>query len=181
VFGKPARPHHDQAIQDGAADPRSAHPASFYALPFAPQMIVWAMRKHLTALASGARGADDVLAVFHLADWGELHASVVGPTDVLASMTPLATLELHAVACPCLAPHEAYLLNALAHVQSGRRDEAILCLCEILAPAGARLALPHVETIAHNGRDQRLRFVYVNLSTLPRRPPRTAGGLSRVH
>src|SRR5690606_27432598 len=85
--------------------------------------------------------------------------------DTLVAACLPGKLVLHAVSCPCLAPHEAQLLNALKHLQVDRRDEALLCLCELMAPAGVRLVLPHVRAIADVLGAHGLRFVYVDMST----------------
>lgn len=159
--------------------------ANFYALPFVSQMVVWAMRKRINAMfREDARADDDVLRVFHMADWGELYAALLTIVDVLVGAGVHKRFPLHAVSCPCLAPHEAYLLNALAHLQNGCRDEAALCLCEIVAPAGARLAMPHLQAILGDVGARNLSFVFVDLSAVAPRPD-VAGirspGMNHVH
>jgi hypothetical protein len=138
-------------------------PANFYALPFASQMIVWALRKRMLALFGGNAGTDDVLPVFHMANWGELYAALLAVADVLARADLCRKLQLHAIGCPCLAPHEAHVLNALVHLQRGLPEESVLCLVETLVPDGVRQALPHLRTIAQDLVRQNLRLVFVDL------------------
>lgn len=153
--------------------------ANFYALPFASQMIVWAMRKRMHALCgddgrAGGAGADDVLAVFHMAEWGKLYSALLTVVDILLASERRADLRLHAVSCPCLAAHEAHVLNALAHLQQRMRQESVLSLCEVLSPSEVRLAMPQLETIVDDVDTQGPSFAYVDLSTLAERRPRGA-------
>lgn len=162
-----------------AAMPRAPEPElatrdpNFYVLPFAPQMIIWAVRKRLGAICDGrpGRADDEVLQVFHMANWGELYAALLTIVDLMVAGTSR-NLTVHAVSCPCLARHEAYLLNALAHLQSRHAQEAALSLCELMPPSAVRLALPHIEAVVAALSEQKLRLVFVDVSALgaPRRP-----------
>lgn len=179
--------HRAPAPTAAAADGSDAavRDANFYALPFASQMVVWAARKRINALCGLDAGTDDdVLRVFHMASLGELYTALLAIVDILVGAGVQTRFALHAVSCPCLAPHEAYLLNALAHLQAGSREDAALCLCEVLPPAGARLAMQHVQKVADDMSARALRFVFVDLSSVAARPDAPAAaapGLKRVH
>jgi hypothetical protein len=158
--------------------------ANFYALPFASQMIVWAVRKRLHVLSGADCAMDDVLHVFHLASWGELYGALLAVADVLASAAARVRLQMHAVGCPCLARHEVHLLNALAYLQSARLDEAVLCLVECLPPSDVRLTLPHLQLIADALRKQAMSFAYVVLPGIESPSPEllpASRGIGHVH
>jgi hypothetical protein len=160
------------------------HAANFYALPFASQMMVWAMRKRLNAIRIGDRGADDVLHVFHMADWGALYESLLALVDILVGTLGHDALVLHAPRCPALAGHEVHILNAVAYVQDGRTEEATRCLTQLIPPTALRLAIPHLRTIAEQVRAQCLKFVYVDATNVEPRaciPIASARALHHVH
>jgi hypothetical protein len=113
---------------------------SFYRLGFASQLIVWATRKRLHLLASGDDDSK-VAQAFRLARLESAHGALMSIVDVLTCGASNRIL-LHAVACPCLSPHEVGLLNALAHLQSGRAGAAAHRLERIMGAAAARLVLP---------------------------------------
>lgn len=138
----------------------------FYALPFSSQMIVWAVRKRLDVLRGRVVDQDDILKVFHLADWGVLYEPLLDSIDIFMRYRRDQDIDLHAEHCPCLARHEAYLVNSLAHLQCENREEALLCLCELLTPTGARLALIQLRVIADSFRAQNLRSALLDLSLL---------------
>lgn len=167
----------------GAADERAArpaHPADFYALPFAPQMIVWAVRKRFLALAHDDEGTDMVAQVFRMADWGELYAALLTIVDIFVGADVHRRFPQHAVSCPCLSGHEAGLLNAMAHLQSGCRAEAALTTCEILPPAAARLAMPQMQAVIDEITARELRFAFVDVETHPEASVSTAPGSSQA-
>lgn len=154
--------------------------ANFYALPFASQMIVWATRRRLAALR-GDRPDHDVLHVFHMADWGALYTHLLALVETLVAAGPPDRIALHAVSCPCIAPHEARLLNALTHAQNGRRNDARACLRELMAPTAVRLMMPHISAIADGLGSQNLRFVHVAVSAVEPTGPSMAGDRRNVH
>lgn len=114
---------------------RPAH--GFYGLGLAAQMIVWAVRKRLHLYAFGA---DDtrVAEALRLAKLEALYSGLMSIVDVL-SCGASSKIELHGVACGCLAPHEIDLLNALARLQAGDKALAYRHICGLLGPVGARL------------------------------------------
>jgi hypothetical protein len=149
-----------------AIDETPVHEANFYALPFVSQMVVWAMRKRMSKICGWETRSDDVSHAFRLANWGETHAAILKIVDILLNAGTCGKLLLHSVSCPSLATHEAYLLNALAHLQRDLPDVSIFCLRKILAPSGVRLAIPQLEIIVGTVNAENLRFVYVDLSTI---------------
>jgi hypothetical protein len=169
--------------KDNAEAKPPTHDANFYALPFAGQMIVWATRKRLNAICKEVHTNDDeVLQVFHMANWGGLYAALLAIIDLMVAAATR-NLAVHSLGCPCLAPHEAYLLNALAHMQAQRADEAVLCLCEFIPPSAARLALPHLEAVTEALSLQDLRLGLVDLQSFrnPHRPALSPKGNRHVH
>lgn len=149
-------------IGDGAS---ASCDANFYALPFVSQMVVWAIRRRLVEILHDSPESVDVLSVFHMAGWGDLYSALLDIVQILLSSAQ-DRLIVHAPGCPSISRQEAYLLNALAHLHNERADECALCLCELLAPSSARLALPRLRIIAEKTRAQDLRFVYVDLSAI---------------
>jgi hypothetical protein len=89
----------------------------FQRLSFASQMIVWATRKRLHLLA---------------------HVLLCGSSR---------RIQLHAVSCPCLSPHEVSLLNALRLRQCGRIDDSRAALGELFCRAALGLVEPAVESM----------------------------------
>ena len=154
----------DQTIEShSAAQPESGIcEPNFYLVPFAPQMIVWAVRRRLHALHHAEKASDNVVQVFHLAAWGELYAPLLDVTQILVRCAQSMPLRLHSVTCPHLERYEVYLLNALAHLQRGQREDAVLCVCEVMTPRGARLALPHLESIAKQLLSQNLNCPFIS-------------------
>lgn len=146
--------------------PNRAIEPNFYLLPFASQMIVWALRKRGSAPRRADGGtADEVMNVFLRADWGPLYSELLAVMAILDAAPAERPRARHAVACPCIAAHEAHLLNAVAHLRYGRRDEAVLSLCELLPPSLARLTLPHLAVIATTLTDANLRLAHVRLDS----------------
>jgi hypothetical protein len=121
---------------------------NFYSLSFAEQMVVWATRKQLRSVLAADGLPDDVLSVFHLADWGAIYDSLLAVVEVLASSRDLDQLVAHAVSCPRLAPHEVSILNALAHLQRQHPVDAALDLCDALRPSSARAVLRHLQKLS---------------------------------
>jgi hypothetical protein len=117
-----------------------AHEADFFQLGFASQMIVWAARKRLHLLSRGTSEAC-VIEVFGIAGFDALHASLMHVLDVLLCGASN-RIQLHAVACPCLSPHEVSLLNALAFLQRQQTAESQRRLRALLGDAAMRLAQP---------------------------------------
>ena len=140
--------------------------ANFYALPFVAQMVIWAVRRRLIEAHEERPFSPDVLPVFHMAGWADLYESLLVVSQLMMKDDAPGTVVLHDIGCHHLASHEAYLLNALAHMQNGRRTESALCLCEHLSPSSARLALSALEKIIDKTRAQAFEFVYVDLTTL---------------
>jgi hypothetical protein len=121
---------------------------SFYELSFASQMIVWAMRKRLHALAGGPDDSH-VADVFRLADLDELYAALTSIVDVLVC-GPSNRLQLHGVSCPCLASHEISVINTLARLQSDEEGLAYHCLVSFIGAPLARLVWPAIRAIAED-------------------------------
>lgn len=119
---------------------------SFYRLGFASQLIVWATRRRLH-LRSGGNGESKAPHAFKLARLERAHGALMSVVDVLTGGASN-RIQLHGLGCPCLAPHEVGLLNALAHLQQGRVAEGHRCLEQVLGDVAARLALPAVDVIA---------------------------------
>jgi hypothetical protein len=118
---------------------------SFYELGFASQLIVWALRRHLHLVRSG-RGDADVARAFYLGGLRDLHLHLQSVVEVLLCGSR-AGIQLHAVGCPCLAPHEIVLLNAMTHLQGGCDDEARAGLVGLLCGPAAGLVLPTIRAI----------------------------------
>jgi hypothetical protein len=153
----------------GAARGTKLKEPNFYALPFACQMIVWAIRKRLDVLRGRQIDRDEVLKVFHLANWSAFYGALLDAVDVLVHYRRDQDLVLHAQHCPCLAPYEAYLINALAHLQNGEGEAALLSLCEIVTPTGARLTVTELRVIASGLQEQNLECAYIDLSAVRHR------------
>jgi hypothetical protein len=131
----------------------------FYRLGFASQMIVWAVRKRLHLLARGD-SERNVTDVFARAGFTELHSVLMSIVDLLLS-GPSNRLQLHAVACPCLSPHEISLLNALAYRQRQRDADARRSLGELFCPGAARLVEPAVAAIVAELDERRLQLTSI--------------------
>lgn len=114
------------------------HPLpTFYELGFAGQMIVWATRKRLHSIASGA-SEENAREAFRRGRLDALYAGLMSVVDVL-SCGASRNVQLHAVGCPCLAPHEVGILDALAHLQAERSGLAYLRIVETFGTVVARL------------------------------------------
>jgi hypothetical protein len=111
---------------------RSVSSPGFYELGFAAQIIVWAMRKRLHLYAFGT---DDrrVVEALRLARLDSLYANLQAIVDVL-SCSASSKIELHGVACGCLATHEVAVLDALA---------------SLLGATGARVVWAAMTAIVH--------------------------------
>ncbi len=141
--------------------------ANFYALPFVAQMVIWAVRRRLVeAHHSHPTSSSDLLSVFHMAGWGDLYESLLMVAQLMLRDEAAGSLVIHGFGCHHIASHEAYFLNALAHMQNGRRTESALCLCECLSPSSARLALPALEKIINKTRSKEFKFSYIDLTTI---------------
>jgi hypothetical protein len=134
-------------------------PTSFERLGFAAQMIVWAVRKRLHLLRNGSDDSDAARA-FEIGGLDRLHASLMTVIDVLLCGSS-SLLELHSVSCPCLAPHEVALLNAVAHLQHGRRDEANASLRALFCRPAIGLVLPAMLAIVRELEARDLRVLPV--------------------
>ena len=135
----------------------------FYRLRFASQMIVWATRKRLHLLACGADDSK-VAEAFCLAGLEDLYTGLMSIVDVLLCGAS-SRIQLHELACPCLSRHEISLLNALAHLQNDRDEEARRCMGDLLCPAAVRLVLPAMCAIVGHLDAQALRLSLID--TLP--------------
>jgi hypothetical protein len=120
----------------------------FYRLGFASQMIVWAARKRLHLLLRGESDAN-VAEVFALAGLDNLHQALMSILDLLLCGASN-RVQVHAVACPCLSPHEISLLNALAHLQGGRPEDAARCMNQLFCETAARLVQPALFAIVES-------------------------------
>lgn len=109
---------------------------TFYELGFAAQMIVWATRKRLHLAASGA-GDENAREAFRVGKLDTLYAALMSIVDVL-SCGASRSIQLHAVSCPHLAPHEVGMLDALAHLQAGRKGLAYQRIVEVFGTVVAR-------------------------------------------
>ena len=91
-------------------------------------MIVWAMRKRLHWLAGGPEDSHvvrvDAPGSSTLSGLRSYPPALTSIIDVLAG-GPSSKIHLHAVSCPCLAPHEISLINALAHLQSEESSKSL--------------------------------------------------------
>jgi hypothetical protein len=119
---------------------------SFYELGFAAQMIVWAMRKRLHMLAGGADDSH-VARAFELANLEDLYERLMAVANVLAC-GQWRKIQLHAVACPRLAPHEIGILDTLAHLQSSEHGVAYETVSSFMGRPAARLVWPEMLAIA---------------------------------
>src|SRR5262249_23671387 len=117
----------------------------FYSLGFASQMIVWAMRKRLHSLLR-RQTETDVAEGFALVGFEDLHAALMSVVDRLLCGAST-RIQLHAVACPCLSPHEVGLLNALAYLQRGRQAETAQCVRKLCCATAARFVQPALQAI----------------------------------
>jgi hypothetical protein len=117
----------------------------FHRLSFASQMIVWATRKRLHLLANGDSEVH-VTEAFAKGGLTELHTALMSIVDVLLCGSSR-RIQLHAVSCPCLSPHEVSLLNALSLRQLGRIDDSRAALGELFCRAALGLVEPAVESM----------------------------------
>lgn len=145
---------------------RSTGLVSFHRLEFAGQLIVWAVRKRLHLLRSGADDSD-VARAFHLGGLDALHTSLMTVIDVLVCGSPK-IIQLHEVSCPCLAPYEVALLNAFAHLQEGRADEAKVCMVELLCRPALGLVMPAMDAIVRELAAHELKVLPVENPLEPR-------------
>lgn len=120
----------------------------FYGLSLAAQMIVWAVRKRLHLLS---HGTDDsaVSRAFRTAGLTGLHGALMSIVDVLLCGAS-SRVQLHAVSCPCLAPHETSLLSALTHLQKDEHAAARWHMHDLMGPTAARLMLPCMHQIVRD-------------------------------
>jgi hypothetical protein len=109
---------------------------TFGELGFAGQMIVWATRKRLHVAASGVAD-ENVREAFRLGNLERLYAALTAIADVL-SCGAARSLQLHAVSCPRLAPHELGILDAIAHLQNDRKGLAYQRVVEVFGAVVAR-------------------------------------------
>ena len=119
--------------------------ATFHSLEFAAQLVVWAMRKRLHLLRNG-HDDSDVARAFALGRLDAVHAALMSLIDVLVCGSPK-VIELHEVACPCLAPYEVALLNAIASLQNGRDAQAKNCIATLLCRPALDLVFPGVQVM----------------------------------
>jgi hypothetical protein len=159
------------------ASGRSISTASFYELGFAAQMLVWAMRKRLHRLA-GAAEDSHVAHVFELADLDGLYEGLASIAEVLACAAAH-EVQLHAVSCPCLAPHEVALLDALADLQCEERERAFDTMSAFIGHPAARLVWPSMQAIVDDLDARALRLERGEL-TATVHPP-WSGGRNVVH
>lgn len=131
----------------------------FYRLGFASQMIIWAMRKRLHLLAQGD-SERNVTEVFAKAGFGNVHATLMSVLDVMLCGAPT-RVQVHAVACPCLSPHEISLLNALAYRQRNRDEQARQSLSQLFCAAAVRLVEPAVAAIVEEFDARRLQLTSI--------------------
>lgn len=124
----------------------SGDPAGFYSLSFGAQLLVWATRKRLHLLRHGD-DESDVLTAFHKAGLDGARAGLISVVDVLLCGASNA-MQLHAVSCPCLAPHEIALVDAIAHLQRDKSAAARQSLEPLLCAAAVRLVMPCLGAVA---------------------------------
>mgnify|MGYP001273433402 CR=1 FL=1 len=155
---------HNEKIKP-ASDSRVCE-ANFYALPFISQMVLWAVRRRLVEAHHNRPFLSDVLPVFHMAGWADLYESLLMVAELMLKDDSPGVLVLHDIGCHHIASHEAYLLNALAHLQNDQKVESALCLCQHLSPSSARLALPALKKIVDKARSNEFVFVYIDITTL---------------
>lgn len=111
-------------------------PTTFDELGFAGQMIVWATRKRLHSVVSGT-GDDNAREAFRRGRLDALYVALMSIADVL-SCGASRSVQLHAVSCPRLAPHEVGMLDALAHLQAERKGLAYRRIVEVFGVVVAR-------------------------------------------
>jgi hypothetical protein len=140
----------------------------FYGLGFAGQMIVWALRKRLQALA-GDTDDSCVAHVFRLAALDGLYEALASIADIVAC-GPSRKIQLHAVSCPCLAPHEIVLLEALAELQGAEPERAYVAMSDFMGLPAARLVWPAMHAIVDELDARALRLVPVELCAAVRLP-----------
>ena len=136
----------------------------FYDLSPASQMIVWAVRKRLHLLSHGADDSE-VAGAFRSAGLDELHAALMSIVDVLLCGVSN-RIQIHAVSCPCLAPHETSLLSALAHLQDDDHGEAQRQIAELMCAAAVRLVMPCMRAIIRDLDARGMRLGSVESSNL---------------
>lgn len=136
-----------------------AREADFYELGFASQLIVWATRKRLHLLASGASEAN-VIEACGIGRFDALHAALMHIIDVLLCGASN-RIQLHAVACPCLSPHEVSLLNALGYLQRRDQIESQRCLRSLFGDAAIRLVQPALRAIVNELDERGLQLTLV--------------------
>jgi hypothetical protein len=119
---------------------------NFYHLGFPAQMVVWATRKRLHLLASGADDANAAQA-FRMAGLAEPYAALMSVLDLLLCVGGC-RIALHGVACARLAPHEVSLVNALAYLQAEDETRARRAFDTLAAGPAASCALPVLREIA---------------------------------
>lgn len=141
---------------------------SFYGLSLASQMIVWAVRRRLHRVS---RGVDDteVAEAFGVAGLGSALASLMQIVDLLLCGAS-DRIHLHSVSCPSLAPHEACVLNSLAHLQHGGEAGARRSFGAFLGTAMFRLALPGLRGIADELTGRGFDLSFVDAAVLPGLP-----------
>ena len=134
----------------------------FQRLSFASQMIVWATRKRLHLLAQGDSELP-VTEAFAKGGLTELHTALMSIVDVLLCGSSR-RIQLHAVSCPCLSPHEISLLNALGFRQLGRIDDSRAALGELFCRAAIGIVEPAVEFLVAELDARRLRLTTIEAS-----------------
>lgn len=128
----------------------------FYRLSFASQMIVWAVRRRLHLLGHGEDDGN-VSTAFQLAGLDELYTALMSIVDVLLIGT-VRKIQLHAVSCPCLAPHEIVLLDALASLQREQDEQARRRMGDLTCEPAVRLVFPAMRVIVRELDAQGLRL-----------------------
>jgi hypothetical protein len=139
-------PRRDETSTMSGATHRAAAKTGFYELGFAAQMIVWATRKRLHMLAGGADDSH-VARAFELANLEDLYDELMSVADVLACGQGR-KIQLHAVSCPCLAPHEVAMIDTLAHLQGAQHAVAYATVSSFMGRPAARLVWPAMLAIA---------------------------------
>ena len=152
---------------------------TFYELEFAGQLIVWATRKRLHLFASGTDD-ENAREAFRLGKLDELYAALMSIVDVLGCGAPN-KIQLHAVACPCLAPHEIGLLDALAHLQAERSDLAYRRLAESVGSVAVRLVWPAMCSIVNELDERELRLWPIHAAPATQRQPTPVRAHATVH
>ncbi len=152
---------------------------TFYELGFAGQMLVWAARKRLHSFATGADDSNAIEA-FRAGNLEELHSALMSVIDVLACGASK-QLQLHAVSCPCLSPHEVTLLDALAHLQEEREELAYTRITALLGSVVARVVWPALCAIVNELDARELRIWPIHAAPPPRPAPWDARAHATVH